>query len=290
MRTAICTCIKDEALYLREWIEWHLSAGFDHIFLFEDNGSESHADIVKDFPDNVTLQSINVVKDEPITVERRQRQMYHYCLRTLKGKYDWLAFIDVDEYVEFEDGWNLERLLSEHKDYPGIMLSWMLYGANGRVERPTGGVIESYPKADVTNDYVRIWGHVQWIVKSFANLNKQPTVKHIHWIDGAVNMLGEVDMPRLKVFQKAWIRHYYTKSWEEWVWRIMKRGDLCNGNRRLHHFFKVNPDMIWRKSDLVKEVADQIPHGFRNYVLDPDKMIISGGNVKKIEELNKSIR
>jgi hypothetical protein len=263
-----------------------LSAGFDHIFLFEDNGSESHADIVKDFPGNVTLQSINVVKDEPMTVERRQRQMYYYCLRTLKGEFDWLAFIDADEYVEFEDGWNLERLLSEHDEYPGIMLSWMLYGANGRVERPTGGVIESYPLPDVKVDYVSLFYQPCWQVKSFANMKFVPSVINIHVIEGAVNMNGEAT-PEVKLFKKAWIRHYYTKSWEEWVYRIMKRGDLCNGNRRLHQFFRVNPDMKWMKSDLIKAVAEQVPHGFRNYVLDPEKMIISGGNVKKIEELNK---
>lgn len=288
MKTAICTCIKDEALYLREWIEWHLSAGFDHIFLFEDNGSESHADIVKDFPDNVTLQSINVVKDEPITVERRQRQMYYYCLRTLKGEFDWLAFIDADEYVDFEDGWNLERLLSEYDEYPGIMLSWMLYGANGRVERPTGGVIESYPLPDVKVDYISLFYQPCWQVKSFANMKFVPSVINIHVIEGAVNMNGEAT-PEVKLFKKAWIRHYYTKSWEEWVYRIMKRGDLCNGNRRLHQFFRVNPDMKWMKGDLIKAVAEQVPHGFRNYVLDPEKMIISGGNVKKIEELNKGL-
>jgi hypothetical protein len=58
-------------------------------------------------------------------------------------------------------------------------------------------------------------------------------------------MKGETK-PKLKVFKKAWLRHYYTKSWEEWVWRIYERGDLCNGNRKIEEFFKANPDLKYK--------------------------------------------
>jgi hypothetical protein len=50
MRTAICTCIKDENDYLKEWIDWNLKAGFDHIYLYEDNGSKSHKSITDLYP------------------------------------------------------------------------------------------------------------------------------------------------------------------------------------------------------------------------------------------------
>lgn len=289
MRTAICTCIKDEHSYLKEWIEWHLERGFSHIYLYEDNGSRPHDEIARLFPESVTLRSINVVRDEPITVERRQMQMYTYSMGTLSGEYDWIAFIDADEYVDFEEGWTLERLLKEHDAYPAVMLSWMLYSANGRVEKPQGGVIESYPKANVDVDYCRIWGDTEWTFKSIVNTMKYKGFKHIHWAKGAVNMNGSTEK-ELKVFKKAWIRHYYTKSWEEWVWRIMERGDLCNGNRKLAQFFNANPDMLPMKEKLIRSVAHRIPHGHKNYILDSKNMIIAGGNIHKIMEINKRIK
>lgn len=289
MKTAICTCIKDEHPYLKEWIEWHLDRGFSHIYLYEDNGSKPHDEIVRLFPESVTLRSINVVRDEPITVERRQMQMYTYSMGTLSDEYDWIAFIDADEYVDFEEGWNLERLLKEHEDYPAIMLSWMLYSANGRVEKPQGGVIESYPKADVVVDYCRIWGDTEWTFKSIVNTKKYEGFKHIHWAKGSVNMNGSTEK-ELKVFKKAWIRHYYTKSWEEWVWRIMGRGDLCNGNRKLAQFFNANPDMLPMKEGLIRSVAHRIPHGNKCYILDARNMIIAGGNIHKINELNSRLK
>lgn len=287
MKTAICTCIKDEHPYLKEWIEWHLDRGFSHIYLYEDNGSKPHD--VRLFPDAVTLLSIDVVRNEPVTVERRQMQMHTYSMGTLSSEYDWIAFIDADEYVDFEEGWNLERLLKEHKDYPAVMLSWMLYSANGRVEKPQGGVIESYPNADVNVNYKYIWFGAQWSVKSIVNTKNYKGCKHIHWAEGAVNMIGNTT-PEYKVFKKAWIRHYYTKSWEEWVWRIMERGDLCNGNRKLAQFFNANPDMLPMKEKLIRSVAHRIPHGNKCYLLDEQNMIIAGGNIHKIMEINQKLR
>lgn len=286
MKTAICTCIKDEQDYLREWIEYHLRIGFNHIYLYEDNGSKPHKDIVDLFPDTVNLFPIDVVKNEPVTVEQRQMQMYVYSMRTIGDMYDWIAFIDADEFIDFEEGWNLERLLSEHDSFPAIMLSWMLYTANGRIEKPTGNVIDSYPNPNIVVDYNKIWGDVQWTFKSIVNTKRYQGFKHIHWAHGAVNMNGSTKK-ELRVFKKAWIRHYYTKSWEEWVYRIMKRGDLCNGNRKLAQFFNANPDMKHMKKSLIKSVADQIPHGNKNYWLDVENGIIAGGNVKKIMELNR---
>lgn len=288
MKTAICTCIKDETLYLKEWIEWHLSVGFDHIFLYEDNGSESHIDIVKQFPDTVTLLPINIVKNEPWTEERRQRQMYYYSVRTLKDKYDWIAFIDADEFIDFEEGYDLHKLLNEYDAFPAIMLSWMLYSANGRIERPEGGVVESYPNPITDIDYVNnIFYQHCWTVKSIVNLRHNVSFCNIHVAHGAINMNGNF-FPEQKVFKKAWIRHYYTKSWEEWVYRIFKRGDLCNGNRKLYEFFKVNPDLKDRRVELIKRVAHMIPYGGKNLVLlNIDDFIIAGGNIHKVEEINK---
>lgn len=288
MKTAICTCIKNEHSYLKEWMDWHLALGISHIFLYEDYGSKSHADIVKDY-DHVTLLPISIAENEPDTPEKRQHKAYTYSLRTLKGEYDWVALIDADEFVEFEEGYDLERLLREYNEHTGIVLTWKLFGANGRISKPTGSVVENYPVASTDIDYGPIWFGPAWSAKCFANLNQDCRLKNIHQIYGAVGMDGSV-YPGYKVFKKAWIRHYYTKSWEEWVWRIMERGDLCNGNRKLAQFFNANPDMLPMKEQLIKSVAHRIPHGNKCYILDEGNMIIAGGNIHKIMEINKRIK
>lgn len=50
----ICAIIKDEQLFLKEWIDYHLNLGFNKIVLFEDFDSTSHKDITDSY-DNVEL-------------------------------------------------------------------------------------------------------------------------------------------------------------------------------------------------------------------------------------------
>ena len=60
MKTCIFTVIKNERLYVEEFIKYHLSLGIDHIFICEDIDSESHKDITDKYP-QVTLCSITDV-------------------------------------------------------------------------------------------------------------------------------------------------------------------------------------------------------------------------------------
>ena len=50
----ICSLIKDEHLFLDEWLQWHLNLGFEKIYLFEDVNSKSHKSIADKYS-NVVL-------------------------------------------------------------------------------------------------------------------------------------------------------------------------------------------------------------------------------------------
>ena len=49
MKCAICAIIKDEQKFLKEFIDYHLSLGFDDIYLYEDSGSVSHDSITNKY-------------------------------------------------------------------------------------------------------------------------------------------------------------------------------------------------------------------------------------------------
>ena len=55
MKTCICTVIKNEHLYLEDWIKYNISLGIDKIYIVEDIGSESHKDIIDKYIDNVEI-------------------------------------------------------------------------------------------------------------------------------------------------------------------------------------------------------------------------------------------
>lgn len=278
MKTAICAIIKDEHLFLKEWIDWHLSLGFDAIHLFEDEGSKSHEQICEKYS-NVYLRRYEDDKElrEIIAPEfgnSKQKKLYEWFYNHSSD--DWVAFIDIDEFIIFEDEWNLYRFCKEFDDYPAVYLYWQIKGASGHIKRPSCGVVEAY-----TEDT----GYIEedtWYMKSFVNINKGLGIRSVHHANGAIRTdYTEGDAP---VYKKAWLNHYFTKSWEDWCERIYRRGDLYRGNRTLAQFFEVNPSMEYLRKELIASVSEMIPNG--TYWLDKKNKIIAGGNISKINKLN----
>lgn len=282
MKTAICAIIKDEHRFLEEWIDWHLALGFDAIHLFEDKGSKSHENICEKYS-NVHLRRYE--NDEEVRSilsaqgsSHRQIVLYHWFATHYSGVYDWAAFIDLDEFIMFSDGYNLDRLCDEFNSYPAVLLNWKMMGASGHISRPSCGVIEAYICEGSVLKQDRLWLH-----KSLVNLNNYKGMATVHRAVGAVNTHEEDDFMLLH-YDRAWLNHYFTKSWEDWCDRIFKKGGTLNGHRTCEQFFECNPSMEHLREELIGSVSDRIPNG--TYWLDKQRGIIAGGNVRKITQLN----
>lgn len=281
---AICAIIKNEHRFLEEWIDWHLDIGFDAIHLFEDKGSDSHEEICEKYS-NVYLrryenddQLRNILTEQ--WSSQRQYKLYDWFARESVNTYEWVAFIDLDEFIFFAEGYNLDELCKEFDEYPALLLNWRFMGANGLIRRPHD-VLNSYTReAEFLGEFEVSWWH-----KSFVNIKRYRGLANLHRALGAVNTLHSRDYTQI-YYGKAWINHYFTKSWEDWCDRIFNRGGTLIGHRKLSDFFQTNADMVGMKDELMSSVADRIPNG--TYWLDKERGIIAGGNLKKITELNKS--
>lgn len=251
MKTAICVIIKDENDYLDEWLEYHFNLGIDEIFLYEDYGSKSHSDIIKPYGDKVHLNSIdimfnsndpnkNIINDGRIL----QIQLFDYFPKMYKDDFDWILFIDIDEFLILKQP--LNTLLEEYKDETGILLKWKWYGASGHINKPFGKVMDNFTKSVITSF------DSYWSFKSFLNCkNFKQWEKQLHKVKDAVYPTDECG------FHKGWINHYFTKSWEEWKIKLLERGDAKPGHRKINAFFELNPDMLPLKEQLLSEITRQ---------------------------------
>jgi FkbM family methyltransferase len=203
--------------------------------------------------------------------------LYNWFGDTYQTNYDWVAFIDLDEFMVFGDGYDLNRICSEFEPYPAVLINWRMIGASGHITRPKN-VIDSY--TEVVNFLPQDYG---WCYKSFCNLNKWKGMLHLHKANGAVNTNHGLDVNDIS-WEKVALNHYFTKSWEDWCDRIFNRGGTLNGHRTLDLFFDCNPSMKHLKDGLISEVAHMKPKG--TYWLDKNRTLIAGGNVKKIMQLN----
>ena len=245
MRTCICVIIKDEHRYLEEWINHHLNLGIDEIFLFEDYNSISHKDIIEQYGDKVHLQSIDyVIKnivDKSMLKYGNQDKLFHWFPLNYGKEFDWVLFNDVDEFLILKHP--LHELLAEYDDKPAILLKWKFYGANGHIKKKRGKVMDRFTTF-ITSTFDYGWTH-----KSFLNCkNYTSWEQHVHKVEGGVFPINDYGD------YKAWLNHYFTKSWEEWKEKILIRGDAAPGHRKIHEFFVLNPDLEHMKEKLLSEI------------------------------------
>lgn len=251
MKTAICVLIKDENDYLDEWLKYHLNLGIDEIFLYEDYGSKSHLDIVKSYGEKVHLNPINVIYYDDFKYDEKrlsncsviQEQLFSWFPIKYRDSFDWILFIDIDEFLCLKQT-TLSDLLNEYKNKSHLYLQWKYYGASNHIHKPIGNVVDNFTSSYATSfDFY-------WSYKSFVNCKFYTHWKTpIHGVNGGIYPITEFGE------HKAWINHYFTKSWEEWKWKLLNRGDTYIGNRKITQFFKINPDMLPLKNDLLLEIA-----------------------------------
>lgn len=241
MEYYICAILKDEQLYLKEWIDWHLNLGFTKIFLYEDFTSSSHEEITKDYP-QVELHSMKEVSSCVEGRVGRQIAVYNHFIKTHKK--GWCLFIDIDEYLHFDEDVTLESLITDFKDEYGIEIQWKCYGANGHIKRPQMSIQEAY-----IEDYREHW-NPHWKFKCFVNLEKSQGLEqnfvNCHYHKRVVNtehQKGDFRQSRNKLSYKlCWINHYITKSWQDYCLRL-QRGNITSGLRTREYFFKLNPNL-----------------------------------------------
>ena len=283
--SCILTVIKNEHEYLDEWIKYHIDLGIDHIFIFEDIDSDSHKEICDRYGDRVSLDNVFSILDEEtrnVVVELKHTKRnnpqdiyFRNGLSYIKeiGQYDWCFVIDNDEFITLEnESNNLNNILRLYERYDAFVMQWKCYGANGFVKKPdytNKGVVETYTK--------EIQGYVPAInpsvlSKTCFNMNNYKEQYYFtnHQPSDRCNFCRtnfKKDR-NSKIYDNIYIRHYITKSWEEYVWKRKTRGYFVGKIKSFDFFFKVNSDMNDKKekliNDLKKEVLVVLPYKQNN--------------------------
>jgi len=251
MIKAVFTNIKDEHRYLEEWIEYHIRLGINKFILYEDEGSESHADIINkyakvtniDFYDNILRKDSEEFKDMT-------------CFKHIYENYndiDWLIKLDPDEYIVMPGTDTIDDMLyNVDSKFDQITLFWKLYNANGFIYQPYDGkysLMDTYLGDISVSQLADYFGsntssNRYDIGKSFIRYKKvRENGFNIcegfpHWI---LPVEGSLDGDSINVH----INHYITKSFEEFYNRLKNKGEYNSVfYRKLGDFFVLNPDMI----------------------------------------------
>ena len=272
INSCILTIIKNEHEYLDEWISYHLSLGVNHIFIFEDIDSITHAGIIEKYGDMVSLSSILTTlndsqKREAYELKRTKRYniqhlYFRNALRYIKNKYsdeyEWCFLLDCDEFITLEkDDLSLSDVLSLYSSYDAIILQWKCYGSSGHIEKPDyskNGVIGTYTKEisgivpDNPTSFVKSSYNLLRYDDSHFHNQHHPSEKSNYCNTEYIKSLSS------PTYKNIYIRHYITKSWEEYVWKVKERGFTWGRARKISTFFDINSDMLEKKEELIDSI------------------------------------
>ena len=213
---AVGAIFKDEAPYLKEWIEYHKLLGAEHFFLYNNESSDHYLEILNPYIAKGTVELFDW--NEPDFQFSGQKKAYWDCIQKARGRVKWLAILDVDEYIvpKLED--SITALLSNY-DRPevgGLCINWQMFGTNNvakieknelLIERLTLKAVENYPENL----------HVKSIVRP-ERVVEPPHVHYFEYQPGCyhVDTNGEQLPPGSRtttvVVDKAQINHYWTKD------------------------------------------------------------------------------
>ena len=217
----ITVIIKNEAPYIKEWIEFHKLVGVEKFFIYDNDSTDNIKEVLQPY-----INSKEVIYT-PAPGKCRQMPVYEDSIRRNRHKVRYMAIIDADEFIlplkhktimEFIN--YLEKKIGRKVDSLGI--NWLLHGFNGHYQKPEGLVCENFKKCDFS-----IKDNEQ--IKSITNLRSAIGCNHPHYcllLAGSkiVNAKGE-DISGFCIdpsLDEIIVHHYWTKSFEEYQARVNK--------------------------------------------------------------------
>lgn len=134
---SVCAIFKNEAKYLKEWIEYHRLVGVDHFYLYNNNSSDRPDKVLKSYidkgivtlinwPDRLGHQRDTFMWSLGVQIPAYENAIYWTALK----KTEWLAVLDVDEFLIPIEGNALIDMLVKYKQYPGVILTRTYYNAS----------------------------------------------------------------------------------------------------------------------------------------------------------------
>lgn len=241
------TNFKNENPYLKEWLDYHLSVGVDHFYLYDQDGGEEAKEILKPYEErgqvtrHLWTQWDGTKYDGPTKFYQRNKNHmgFAHAAKNYRKDFQWVMKIDVDEFLFPRNGeTNLTDWLKtiDVRKVKGVKVPRINFGNNGHEKTPELSVLRAYTRREAEySDH-----------KDLANgdfLTDNRFAYSAHWWHYKWHKNGKM----LKNHEEiGWrINHYYIKSFEEYL----NRQNVSRGRPEGEKGFK-------EKNERCNEIAD----------------------------------
>ncbi len=222
---SVCMIFRDEAPYLKEWIEFHRLVGVEHFYLCNHSSKDHYREVLEPYISEGIVELKEFIEDDP---DKRhhgffrllQRGHFSDIIEKSRGISKWVAFIDSDEFLVPVHHDSLVELLKDYEEFGGVCPNWHVFGtSNIDVLTPERLMIEQL----ICCSSAELNSHI----KSIVQPDRVITYPHPHiakYKDGFFQVntdkekfLGPHNIPVL--FDKLKINHYYTRD-NSYFWNV----------------------------------------------------------------------
>jgi hypothetical protein len=151
----ICAIFKNEAPFLKEWIEYHRIIGIEHFYLYNNFSDDHFSEIL----DPYLEQGIVTLIEWPIP--QGQFSAYENWYENYKDQTKWVSFLDIDEFICPIHEVQIVNWLKKYERFPSVVMYWKMFGTSGNY-------IHDYNKL-VLEQYTISWDKYYSIGKVFFN-------------------------------------------------------------------------------------------------------------------------
>lgn len=243
LRVAICAIASNENLYLRDWVRYHIGLGVKKIVLFDNSPLQGDCPqmVIGDYVSSGWVTIIHVRK-KSVNPVLMQEMCYTAGYQAWHKDYDFMLFIDIDEYLTLRDGLTLQEWLKSVMMADLVKLNWMCYTDNGMLHYDNRPVTERFTEPMMPLNKADWWNEkhpVNSTIKTMVNCKQREAsflatkTPHICLTNKrnnavAVTAGGKPVHPMASAcmmdYDAAWIRHYRTLTIDEFLYRRFTRG------------------------------------------------------------------
>ena len=274
---AVVSIMKNEAPYVNEWLEYHIWAGVDHFFIYDNDSPDNLKEMLQPYIDAGMVTYIFYPG------KCRQMEAYNNAIKHYKFFCRYIAFIDADEFIFPQNNKSIvevvDEILADNPNAGGLAVNWHCFGSNNlETADYSKGVLERFtrrapnnwcPPLEEFNNFPGGNAHI----KTLANPRRVDyfNLPHFaHYFEGyvAFNEAGGnstlfSNYPPLA--EKIVINHYLVKSKEEYTKKVRRGNADCVDNKyqpEQFNFFDRNEvfdDEILKYLDARKKIDIPLP-------------------------------
>ena len=266
----VVAIMKNEAPYVKEWLDYHLNAGVDIVYLYDNDSTDNLKEIILPY----VQQGRVIYHDFP--GDYRQLPCYHDALQRYRFLCKYLAFIDADEFIYPTNNGSIkdfvEDYFKEKEDVGGLLISWVFFGSDGEEKADfSRGVLERFQKRGKEADYTCKSIVNPRLVFDFYDSPHEPA-----FLNGVSDKdeFGNTYFEKNKFsVEKIFIAHYAVKSKEEYINSIVGGDAFYKRRENVTENGTIDMEVFnFRDQNDVEDTR-----GYEYYLKNMQKILMGGG-------------